>query len=292
MPLYIKHYRIISLILLGLVVILAGGLYLTLRELYREPPGEVEEVAKPGPEPAVISGKIALIIDDFGYNFDVVTREFLTLDVPVTFAVIPGHHYSQPFARQAALKGYEVIVHMPMESRTHLPGEDEFLLKQSLTSTGIEQRLELAFRQLPDARGINNHQGSLATTDPRIMAVVGSVLKRYHKFFIDSRTTAESVALKQMQALGVPCSQRDVFLDNDLDPALIREQLDLLARRALKHGQAIGIGHGKASTLGVLQEEIPHLRSQGFEFVFVSEIVGSPRPEQVAGGVPPPPDSR
>lgn len=232
------------------------------------PPPEKKVIVRPAPV-----GLIAIIIDDFGYNFDDVTQSFLRLDADLTYAIIPGHAYSHQIAEKAFAANYEVIIHMPMESQSNQAGEDDYILKTDMTSGEIERRVRRVLDEFPQARGMNNHQGSKATESERLMTIVGSQLKETDKYFIDSRTTGKTVAEKKISAIGVPVAHRHIFLDNDSDPELIRKQVEKLARYAQKHGAAIAIGHGRPNTLAVLRSEIPRLQAAGFQFVFASRIV-------------------
>ncbi len=185
----IQIYVIIALT--AVLLILAVRLLLLHRELQemkKEISSEdVEEVL----EEKSSAGELNIIIDDFGYRNDKVSDGFLSLGANLTFAVIPGHKYSRSFAKKAFKKGYEVIVHMPMESHVSSSGEEDFILNTDMTSSEIESRMEKVITHLPQAVGMNNHQGSKATENKRVMNVVGSVLKKYGKYFVDSRTTPE-----------------------------------------------------------------------------------------------------
>tara|TARA_B100000700_G_C14916527_1_gene794971 strand:+ start:84 stop:935 length:852 start_codon:yes stop_codon:yes gene_type:complete len=216
---------------------------------------------------------IVLVIDDFGYRNDSVSDRFLNLPVPITCAVLPGHSQSASIAKKAIKSGKEVIIHMPMESSISMTGEDEFKLKVGMTSEEIEWRLNEALKEIPEAIGINNHQGSKATTNGKVMGVVASVLKNKNKFFLDSRTSSKTVGEKTMRSVGVLTARRHIFLDNDLNIDNISKQLDKLVALSQKKGMAIGIGHVKANTLKVLEREIPILLERGFEFKFVSQVV-------------------
>ena len=216
---------------------------------------------------------IVLVIDDFGYRNDSVSDRFLNLPVPLTCAVLPGHSQSASIAKKALKSGKEVIIHMPMESSVSMTGEDEFKLKVGMTSEEIEWRLNEALKEIPEAIGINNHQGSKATTNGKVMGVVASVLKNKNKFFLDSRTSSKTVGEKTMRSVGVLTARRHIFLDNDLNIDNISKQLDKLVALSQKKGMAIGIGHVKANTLKVLEREIPILLERGFEFKFVSQVV-------------------
>ncbi len=268
-------YRFLTYFLTLVVIVLAVTLFFLNRELRDLRSRTVEEkpVEIPPTEAPPKVGVIALIIDDFGYRNDEVSDGFINLDADLTFAIIPGHRYSRLFAEKAASAGKEVIVHMPMESRTPTHGEEEFVLLTSMTSAEIERRVESAFSQLPQTVGMNNHQGSRATEDKRVMHVVASTLKREGKYFVDSRTTRNTVAEETMRVVGVPVARRNVFLDNEFDSALINEQLDQLISIVRKRGMAIGIGHAKPTTLQVLKDRIPELKKAGFRFEFVSAVV-------------------
>ena len=220
-----------------------------------------------------VRGNIVIIIDDFGYRDDNVSEGFLSLDADLTFAIIPGHQNSKVFAAKADQNGYEVIVHMPMESTNETRGEKNYMLTTSMTSNEIERRVEEVFSEFPEAVGMNNHQGSKATSDKRIMNIVGNVLKRYGKYFIDSRTTSATVAETTMRSRGVHTIRRHVFLDNENKHNKIREQLYKLVDKAESKGLAVGIGHARKNTLEVLQQEIPKLKEHGFKFQFASFAV-------------------
>ena len=220
-----------------------------------------------------VRGNIVIIIDDFGYRDDNVSEGFLSLDADITFAIIPGHQNSKVFAAKADQNGYEVIVHMPMESTNETRGEKEYKLTTSMTSDEIESKVVEVISEFPEAVGMNNHQGSKATSDKRIMNIVGNVLKRHGKYFIDSRTSSETVAETTMRSRGVPTIRRHVFLDNENQKNKIREQLYKLADKAELKGLAVGIGHAKTNTLKVLKQEIPRLKEHGFKFQFASFAV-------------------
>ena len=218
-------------------------------------------------------GTIVLIIDDFGYRNDLISDGFLELEVPITCAIIPGHSQSQKFAKKALNAGKEVIIHMPMESSVATSGEEEYKIKIGMTSEEIEWRINEVLNEIPEAVGMNNHQGSRATTDSKIMSVVASVLKNRDKYFLDSRTVSNTVGEKSMRAIGVPTASRHVFLDNDSSIDKISTQLDELAAFAKKRGLGIGIGHARPNTLKVLQDKIPELLKVGYKFEFVSNAV-------------------
>jgi len=225
------------------------------------------------PDKTTFAGKICLIIDDFGYNLNSVVKRFLELDIPATFAILPGHAYSKKIANLANEAGLEVMVHMPMESKDFLPGEDRFILSKKMTQKEIRQRMRKALIEISQAKGINNHQGSDATESRKVMRAVAEVLKTEGKYFIDSKTSANSVAFDQMKQANVPVAIRTVFIDYEDNQEIVNQQMKQLALLAREMGRAIGIAHPRSNTLFVFQKEIPRLIEEGFNFVFASEVV-------------------
>ena len=242
-----------------------------MEEIVDEPPIEVEKV-RPEPLPP-LRGIIGLIIDDFGYRNDDVSRGFLDIPAKLTFAVIPGHEHSRSFSKNAVSAGYEVIVHMPMENIGKTFGEEEFVLMNYFQDNELVRRVKEALDHIPEANGLNNHQGSRATETPRLMRILAGVLKDENKFFIDSRTTINTLAEETMRQFDVPTNRRNIFLDNELDEEKIYAQLIQLTDVAERKGIAIGIGHVKPQTLAVLKKHIPELQQKGFKFEFVSKLV-------------------
>ena len=236
-----------------------------------EPPIEVEKVP-PEPLPP-LRGIIGLIIDDFGYRNDDVSRGFLDIPAKLTFAVIPGHEHSRSFSKNAVSAGYEIMVHMPMENIGKTFGEEEFVLMNYFQDNELVRRVKEALDHIPEANGLNNHQGSRATETPRLMRLLAGVLKDENKFFIDSRTTTNTLAEETMRQFDVPTNRRNIFLDNELDEEKIYAQLIQLTDVAERKGIAIGIGHVKPQTLAVLKKHIPELQQKGFKFEFVSKLV-------------------
>ena len=240
-------------------------------EIVDEPPIEVEKIP-PEPLPP-LRGIIGLIIDDFGYRNDDVSRGFLDIPAKLTFAVIPGHEHSRSFSKNAVSAGYEVIVHMPMENIGKTFGEEEFVLMNYFQDHELVRRVKEALEHIPEANGLNNHQGSRATETPRLMRLLAGVLKDENKFFIDSRTTTNTLAEETMRQFDVPTNRRNIFLDNELDEEKIYAQLIQLTDVAERKGIAIGIGHVKPQTLAVLKKHLPELQQKGFKFEFVSKLV-------------------
>ena len=193
----IQNLTIVTLIII--IIVLGASNFAALRKL--DLLTRSSEIKNQGQTEAVKEidqdtlGVIVLVIDDFGYRNDNISDGFLNLSIPITCAIIPGHTASKKFAEKAVSYGKEVIIHMPMESENYSPGEDEYKLLTSMTSELLENKLIQAFESLPEAIGMNNHQGSKATSDSKTMTVLASVLKDRGKYFIDSRTSSLTLSL-------------------------------------------------------------------------------------------------
>jgi hypothetical protein len=133
----------------------------------------------------------------------------------------------------------------------------------------VEKNLD----QVPYISGVNNHMGSKVTPDASLMYTILQRLKQRDLFFIDSRTTANSVAYDVALQLEIPTAQRHVFLDNERDENTIREKLIELFTLAQDRGEAVGICHPLPETIKVLKEFFHLAKQFGVKPVFISEIV-------------------
>lgn len=228
-------------------------------------PGATERQAAPADGPM-----IAVVIDDLGL-LEAATETAIALDPGFTLSFLPYGEKSGELAAKARAAGHEVLLHMPMEPDGLVdPGPDALLI--DLTPDQIRTRLGLALSRVPQAMGINNHMGSRFTADADAMAVVLDEVNARGMMMLDSVTTPDSVIGELAQAIGVPNSARDVFLDNDRDPALIHQQLDELERIAQATGKAVALCHPYRETIVVLSAWLPAARQRGFRLVPLSRL--------------------
>ena len=227
----------------------------------------------PGTASGKVEPRVAILIDDLG-NDRAALERIASWPEPVAGAVLPGLPGSASAARALSESGKEVLLHLPMEPEGYprvRPGPGVVLRSQS--DDQIAALLDRDLATVPGAVGINNHMGSAATADPRVMRVVASVLKRRGLFFVDSRTTGSTVARDAAQAAGVPSASRRVFLDDVTTEAAVERSLDDLIRRATEEGAALAIGHPHPATLAVLERELPRLEERGVRLVRVKDLV-------------------
>lgn len=218
------------------------------------------------------SPEISIIIDDVGNNH-AEGRQAVDLPGPVACAFLPDTPFAADLARSAYANGKEVMLHLPLESVDNRPlGPGGITLND--TEHEFRQTVESDLKAIPHVMGVNNHMGSLMTRHPGAMSWLMSELQRHRKlFFVDSFTTAKSVALEAADAHALPTIRRDVFLDDVRKPAAIREQLARLIAIAKVRGYALAIGHPYPETLAVLQEDLPAFAAMGIKLVPVRRLI-------------------
>ncbi|MDZ7685218.1 MAG: divergent polysaccharide deacetylase family protein [Gammaproteobacteria bacterium] len=214
---------------------------------------------------------VAIIVDDLGHNLMRGERA-ISLPTPVTVAMIPQARHSTELARRAAIAGHEVMIHMPMASVYGRPLEAGSLFPD-MPRQDLIRILDEAFARVPNARGLNNHMGSLLTTRTLEMGWLMEEIKRRELFFIDSRTTTETVARRIASEHSVQTSSRDIFLDNEPSFEAIDAEFERLIDTAIKRGTAIAIGHPHPATLAYLEQKLPGLSERGIRVVPVSHAI-------------------
>ncbi|SDL21525.1 divergent polysaccharide deacetylase family protein [Natronincola ferrireducens] len=227
-------------------------------------------------QPRVMKGQVAIIIDDFG-NLGNGTKEMLAIDRPLTCAIIPFLPYTKEDAVLAHGNGHEIIIHIPMEPHV---GNPKWLGEKGITTNLSTEQIKTIIREaveeVPFAVGVNNHMGSKATEDSRVMAAIIQVVKENNMYIVDSKTSINSVVKKIAEEYNVPILERAVFLDNEKSVGAIKKQLKTLGELAIKDGSAIGIGHvgpeGGIITATAIKEMIPQLEKMGIEIVPVSHL--------------------
>jgi hypothetical protein len=215
--------------------------------------------------------QVAIVVDDGGYGGQA-TETILALDPALTLSILPHTPKAAETAARAAEAGFEILLHLPMESHSasvSFPG----MLKTGMETGKLRALWAAAFASVPGAAGVNNHTGSKFTSSASAMQSLMPFLKEEGMFFVDSLTTARSACQAAAASAGVPFGVRDVFLDNRADPEYIRGQLAALVHLARTRGHAIGICHFRPVTAHVLAEELPGLAAAGVELTHVSELV-------------------
>jgi polysaccharide deacetylase 2 family uncharacterized protein YibQ len=245
------------------------------------PAVEIEIVARATPVSGVqaknSSGKaanarLAIIMDDLG-NDRAAAEAVFALGYPLTISVLPNHEHSVDIAKEAHRRGFQVMLHLPMQSVANETPEVQEL-HPGMPAPEVAALLDQFLQNVPDAAGVNNHQGSQATADAALMDELMPALRDRHLFYVDSRTTTATVAYDTAQDFGVRSAFRNVpFLDDVAEVAAVRKQLEVALRGAREKGEAVAIGHPHPATLQALREVLPRAQQQGVCLVLASELV-------------------
>jgi len=195
---------------------------------------------------------IALVLDDVGYDLAAVKR-MLDLSVPVAISILPD----SPFARQAATlskqAGQVVMLHLPMQPEDpSLPMTEDFLhdnmKRQSIRNTFLRD-----LEKVPFVEGVNNHMGSKLTQQDKPMHWVMQLCKEKGLFFVDSRTSAQSVAATTAESMGVAWASRSIFLDHEMTLEAMKHAWQRARNCAKKKLSCVVIAHPRAKTVTFLE---------------------------------------
>ena len=214
--------------------------------------------------------RLAIVVDDLG-NDRAQADALFRIAYPLTISVLPREANSGEIAEEAHRRGYEVMLHLPMAASG--PAKEEAVeLHTGMAPEAVEKAFAEMLDTVPYAAGVNNHEGSLGTADQTLMDELMPLLRQRNLFFIDSRTTAATVAESSARAAGVAAARRNVFLDDEQTVPAIRKQFALAIRDAREKGSALAIGHPHPETLQVLSDMMPEAERQGVHLVFASDL--------------------
>lgn len=219
--------------------------------------------------------RVALIIDDIGTDRDAATK-LLAMDAPITLSILPHRPFSTEIALRARKMGAEIMLHLPMEPESYPrdnPGAGGIFVGypadeiRTITAENIDA--------VPAISGVNNHMGSKAMTDAETVTAVLEVIRARKLYFVDSRTSAQSIGLRLARGLNIPANERTVFIDST-DRTDIQYRLTQLAeviRKAKENGSCIAIGHPSPETITAISQMLPRFREAGIVIVYASDLV-------------------
>ncbi len=223
----------------------------------------------------VWAGKLALVIDDFGYRPHN-ENQVLAMPTAISVAVLPNAPYARDMATKAHAQGREVLIHLPMAPMSKQPLERD-TLRPDMSSEEIARILRDAVNKVPYAVGLNNHMGSAMTASLPGMQKVMQAMTAYRFYFLDSMTIGSSQATQAAAGTGIKVLKRKVFLDDTQNVADIRRQFSRAVEIAQRSGYAIAIGHPHPTTIQVLQQMLPTLPAD-IVLVRPSQLLNEPEP--------------
>ena len=218
-------------------------------------------------------GRAALIVDDFGNGINEISNGFLNLDQPFTIAVLPHLKASEEVAVRAYEKGFEVILHLPLEPHNSQIDPGEGAVFVDMSPQEIRRRVQEALDSIPHIRGVNNHMGSKATENEDVMGTVMAEVKKKDLYWVDSVTSPDSKAYDVAKKMRLAAARSKMFIDSEPEIEKIEAKLERLYELATTQDSVIAIGHCRPLTLQVLKEALPKLEKRGITFVYVSDFV-------------------
>ncbi len=215
---------------------------------------------------------VAIVVDDVG-NGDAHTQEWLSIDAPLTFAVMPYCELGPGQAERLHQEGFQVMLHVPTANAKPNSFSARGQLESGMDRSTVFSVLDADIAQIPHAQGINNHQGGAGCDDYALMRLMCEWAAERGLYVVDSNSSARSQVTAAMESLGMPRRRNQVFIDHDNDPDYIRGAMRKLADLARSNGTAIGICHWhRPNTARVVGEMVRALRAEGIKFAFVREI--------------------
>jgi polysaccharide deacetylase 2 family uncharacterized protein YibQ len=219
--------------------------------------------------------RAALVIDDLGHD-TAELRPLFELGIPLSYSVLPYEEMTPQVVAELKAKRAEILCHLPMEPLSGQQDPGPGALRLGMSAGELRKLTLAALAAVPGATGVNNHMGSGLSADGTAMRAILGVLAGQKLFFLDSRTSAQSVGYKVAVELGMPAAERQVFLDDDPSPAAIDAQFDRFVNLAKSKGAAIAIGHPHPATLAALTRRVADAKAQGVTFVPVSYLLDQP----------------
>lgn len=216
---------------------------------------------------------MAVIIDDCGYDLAPV-RKLVNLNAPFSYAILPYKDFSSDALHVIKGGGQTAMLHLPMEpmDRTAM-SEGKITILTDMTAEQVQQLTRKAVDSLPGIEGVNNHQGSKATSNEATMKAVLKVLKQQGLFFVDSSTYSKSIGDQVARSMGVPTARNNIFLDNSSDEDDIIAKIWQAVEMADRNGSAIAICHARPHTAAAWSKVIDEVNASGIQLVPVSSLL-------------------
>lgn len=216
-------------------------------------------------------GNLAVIIDDAGGSVDTLKR-MLEIDAKLTFAIIPNLNASSDSLTLIQTAGQQALLHLPMQPLDQSQSSAAHI-SVNMSNADISATVTRYINSLPGIVGVNNHQGSRATADERVMRAALQPIKAHGLFFVDSFTNTASIAQQTAKKMGVPTARNNGFMDNDSNVGSIKSRFRQAGQVAIKNGSNIVICHVRPNTAIALREVLPELKEMGVKLVYISEMV-------------------
>lgn len=224
---------------------------------------------------AAPGAKIAFVIDDAGQSVSNL-KKYTSLPFDISVAVLPGLSHTKDCAYVVRAAKKELLLHQPMQAENLNLDPGPCAIKPDMSTFEIAQIVKTNLDELgPGVKGMNNHEGSLITGNVIKIGAVLDVAAERGIYFLDSRTTAASMARQAALERDMNIKERDVFIDDIVNRDKMLEQIYRGIGIANKKGKVIMIGHVDKSA-GILpqllSELYPYLKKNGYTVTVPSRL--------------------
>ncbi|OIP99018.1 MAG: hypothetical protein AUK35_08575 [Zetaproteobacteria bacterium CG2_30_46_52] len=208
---------------------------------------------------------LALIIDDVGYDMHALER-LLALPFTITVSVLPDAPYAEEAARMAHQHGVKVMLHMPMQTSNpkYKHKMEQFYLHTNMSQAQFTKVFEDALAKVPYAEGVNNHMGSMLTSDAKSMQWLMALCEKHRLFFVDSRTSSKSVAADYANRANIDWNSRDIFLDHSVEPAKLKHAWESAMDCVQRNDHCVMLAHPHKETIQFLEQQTSGFGTQNF----------------------------
>ena len=215
-------------------------------------------------------GALSIVLDDLGYNLN----DFQALSLPkeITFSILPYTPQGKHLAEKAHQQGRELLLHVPMQAKSNNNKLGKGALMLDMQEKEFKAVLKRSLHYLPYAQGINNHMGSTLTEQIKPMRWTMEVLQAQGLYFLDSRTTTQTIAESTAKILGIPALRRHVFLDNIKTEQAMNKQLQLAIRLSQHNKAVVIIAHPYPETLRFLQQKF-NKPTANFKLISLNRLI-------------------
>lgn len=219
--------------------------------------------------------RIAFVVDDIVEN-NYWTERLLNFTYTLNVAIIPTRK-TKEVAERVFQKGWEVMMHLPMESISY-PKDAKYLVSEAIMvgmdEREIEEILKIHLSRFGNikVRWINNHMGSKVTIDVNTMEKFLKILKKYDLCFLDSRTNNATVGVKIANKVGIPSFENMLFIDHENDSEKIKQRFIQAINIAKKKGWGVFIFHLRPKTIEVLEELEKENFFSNIELIKISDL--------------------
>ena len=223
------------------------------------------------------TGRLAFLVEDFGFEANTTTMKFLSFDEPLTVSLRPVAERSLWTAKIADHYRKEIVVLLAMESKfTSTAASPVGPIMVHHSEEQILRTIADASDRIPNYAGFCNLGGSRLLEDTRATRIMLTEIRNRHGYFVDTKAAQAPVVPDIAAAAGVPYRQVDGTIDGTCDRERIDQLLRAFVRRAQKTGSALIRAPLNTDFIDALEAGKSYFRHNGIKLVFVSDILVHP----------------